>query len=196
MALELCINICEKNDCKAIGLSDCTDIFDSVTNVGGYGGNNPDFGDLLTAVVRITLPDAEDYIQINVGGVLPNTDDTEKIIFNTDLGLGADDKLPDGVWTFEYIITGVFNTVPFTESITEQAAFTCRLECCKDKKNSLINIQGKDCKTLSNDDKKLLDEASLLENLLINIQYNMDCDKPNQAGEIIKFAQNICDCGC
>jgi len=112
MAFELKFTVTEKADAKSFDVKDTTGLFVSSTNPTGYGSDDPSprINEVDTATIAVTLPTktvAE--AAIDVYPTLPNTDSTIKNILATEVAnTPVDGKFDDGVYKFEYTISGTY----------------------------------------------------------------------------------------
>lgn len=112
MAFQLKFKVTEKADSKSFDVEDTTGLYNADTNPTGYGSDDPSprINEVSTATVAVTLPKKDTAeTPIDVYPTLPNTDDTVKNILATDVdNTPASGKFDDGVYKFEYRITGTY----------------------------------------------------------------------------------------
>jgi hypothetical protein len=198
MALELNIGFGRSNDYFNIIVTDNTGVYNAVTNPGGYGTPNPAVGDFLTFDVSVTLPDPVTLlpsgtpITVSAYPTLPSSSSASYSITNVDLGFAADVALIDGVYLFDIVATT--GAAEFTYQ--RYGVFSDIVGCCI--KSLTLNAFGCDC----NGKNKNLVKANMWLSLLkptvndggdiIPSQVEL-CEQWNQAAEIIRELQKICN---
>lgn len=199
MALELDFDVTEQNDSKKFFFTDETGAYNASTNTGGYGGSvNPDTTDVTTVTISLTLPDGTTFLptgatyDVDPSGSLPSTDDTVEFeITPTDIGLAASDKMPDGIYEIAYEVTGTFNSVAFTESVSKYIIFVGQVECCLD--GLLEDLDPGDCGC----DSKKKDIAVEAYTWLLAAKHAASCAQINNASKIMQYLDRICEnSGC
>lgn len=109
MAQILSIAVTLADNIKSFTLSESTEAYVATTKPGGYGSPNPDTTDVDTATLAITLFNSTTIYTKSVYSTLPTTNSaTTFTINNTDIGLGATDEIPDGIYLMRYTISGGF----------------------------------------------------------------------------------------
>lgn len=183
--IKLKFSVSSATDCKSIRFTDETGRYTS-SNVSGYGTPNPELSDFTSATVEVTAPDGNNYT-VNVFPTLPANDCTFYKIYNTDLGLGSTDSIPDGLYYFNYTIEGP----TYIETATRYVMLDCNVECCVNKLAAKVETCGCDSKSLQ--------AFSDAWDMLMAMRNAMACGKTSQASEILTYLQGICNktgCGC
>lgn len=202
MALELNINISRSLDQLSLLIIDNTGAYNVNSNPTGYGTPNPSVADFVTFDVAVTvcdsitlLPTGQTYM-IDVYNNLPNTTGSGYQLLNTDIGLGADEKIPDGVYKF-VITADTDNGSTYTDTVYE--VYYEIVGCCIDT----LTIQSFDC-GCGGDSKKIKDlvKANMWLGLLrptVNelgqvVESAIErCGQYEKAAEIIRELQKICN---
>lgn len=201
MALNININVVRSLDQLSFIVTDQTGVYNVNTNPGGYGAPNPVVGDFISANVIVTvcdtttlLPTGASY-NFNVFPTLPNTNGNGYVIANTDLGLAADQKIPDGVYKFFIEM----ETIDTTYDTTEYEVFYEIVGCCIDT----LTIEAAGC-GCSSESKKIKDIVKanmwlgLLRPSVNELGQIVDsaierCGQYEKAAEIIRELQKICN---
>lgn len=109
MASSLNIGLEVTSNCKNIDVTDNTGEYNAITNPGGYGAPNITIDDVDEATITVTnLNDPDTEYEVDVFDTLPNTDDEEFRIENTDIGLSSSDTITDSIYMFSYCLSGNF----------------------------------------------------------------------------------------
>lgn len=121
MALAPTFDVSLKTTGTNFYFTDTTGVYNVDSNVGGYGTPNDEGADITSAIIRITDPSGETY-DYDVTNQIPDsvTGDVDFTAFNGDWA--------DGLYTFEYIVTGTQTTNTSIKRI-----FTPKVDCCVDK---------------------------------------------------------------
>ena len=188
MALLLKECVDQKQDCASFDVFDETGIFHVVNNPTGWGAPNPDIANATAAVVNVLIPDATVPISINVFPTLPNITNTPFNVTLALLGLGSLTKLPDGIYTVEYVVT--LNVAPFIIAQTTTVLFTCQAKCCIDK--LLASLTDKNCSCEDDKAKRALQAYTML----IAAQKAACCGHIENAKKLLKKAQDLCNGNC
>ena len=142
--LQIKATLCNSGDCKSLYFTETTGIYDVDENPTGYGDPNPEVLAFENgANLALTNPNGDTFIFTGTTyGLLPTDDDTYKFqILNTQLGLGADDKITDGLWYCTYTITQTQDVLdPIVESITFPFLISCSADCCLERLFSGLDI--------------------------------------------------------
>lgn len=160
---------------------------------GGWGaGTNPTIASVQTAQVVITRPDLTILAPINVYPTLPNTDGIAFEATNQALGYGTG-PIVDGPYNFNYTVTGLFNSEPYTVNYNRTKFLYPSVCCCVSRMAAKVRAQGKKCK--DKDREAFSDAWDLLELLKDAVK----CGNMTEANEFLLQLQTICaanDCGC
>lgn len=197
MALQLDFNVIEAPSNKEIWIYDNTGIYHSVNNPTGWGGINPNFSNVSTCTVTVTMPDPvtlkpstdPSLTFILPATPLPNVIGNRLVIVNTSLGLLTDQQFIDGQYGFQIDCSGTFNAEPFSVSWKASFVFSNILCCCAKTKMAEADLESCGCAPCR---EKLFD-LLLLQLGVQGVIANNDCAKPNQALEILKVATGICN---
>jgi hypothetical protein len=154
----------------------------SKKNKGGWGSPNHELSDVKSAKVRIYLPEATTFIEVDVFPYLPNTKCVGMEIIPNDLNLDAFDP---GVYKFEFI-NYLHNGLTLCE--TCYIFFWQPLECCISKKRMNTDLND----ASSPEALKVLE----LEALLNNAKWCACGGKMDCAQEISDYIWTNCGCCC
>jgi hypothetical protein len=205
--LQIGIDVCQTNSCKAINMTDSTGQ-QSLTNTTGWGdGYSPNPNMLTTDVDKTVLqvtppsgtvytfntasPGAKNALLLAAFPSIPGT--TQFPLFAQDLGYTAGEALPDGIYTFNltanctYIVGGQPNDVQETAYL--RVFLTCAATCCVDKlfHKASAETNCNSCKL------EKLNTALEAQAYLTDAQYAAACGKYNQALELLAKVQWICN---
>jgi hypothetical protein len=198
MALELNIGFGRSNDYFSINVTDNTGVYNALTNPGGYGTPNPAIASFVSFDVSVTLPDPVTLLPtgtpvvVSAYPTLPSSAGATYSITNVDLGFSSDTVLIDGV----YIFSVVASTGQDEFEYTRYAVFSDIVGCCI--KSLTLGAFGCDC----NGKNKNLVKANMWLSLLkpsvndngeIVVSQVELCEQWNQAAEIIRELQKICN---
>lgn len=192
MSLELKIKKQKTGTCKSFGINEYTGTYNVSTNPTGYGSPNIGLSVTNSHVVSLTItdPNGNDFVISSLAGTDTVTDVLLYEVLNTDLGLGVDEAIPDGVYTVEYVIHD--DEVPPMEastlsSVTKKFLIDCQTRCCLDEK--LLEIKVPDC-NCEVEDITNLDIAYML---LQAAELAIECGKDQLAADNLAFAQKFCN---
>lgn len=191
---------------KSILLSEFTGLYNGTSNTQGWDNNSLLSGQPSTADVQatltITLPDTSEYSfdTVLTSAGFPTVDHTiEYEIPNTSLGLSASQKLPSGVWEFEYLVEGAEtdgDETGWSESITRRFLIAVKEQCGVDKLGASITDCDLNCSSSSSSKLKRYIEAQTMLNLAYKAA---DCSKTNLALlllEKVNWILNEQNCNC
>lgn len=121
MALSPTFHVALKTTGTNFYFTDTTGVYNVDSNTGGYGDPNNEGSEITSAIIRITDPNDETY-DYDVTSQIPDTvtGEIDFTAFNGDWD--------DGLYTFEYIVTGSQTT---NTKITK--IFTPKVDCCVDQ---------------------------------------------------------------
>ena len=198
MALELNVKFTRSNDYQSIVATDLTGVYNALTNPGGYGAPNPTVGSFTSFNITVTPADPVTLlptgtpVTVNAYPSLPSSSNGTFTITNVDLGLAATDNIIDGVYLFNVVA----ETALAEYEYQRYAVFSDIVACCI--KNLTLQAFGCDC----NGKNKNLVKANMWLSLLkpsvddsgeiIPSQVEL-CQQWNQAAEIIRELQKICN---
>lgn len=190
MAFTLKLSVDWATNMKSLQLYD-----NSGTGTTGWGnGTNPTILGVSTATVTITLPDNTVLAPINVYPTLPNTNDIYFQVTNVMLGLGAADLITDGIYFFEYVVTGLDGLgAPYTATYAQYKFLTPQGCCCLSK----MAAKAKTCKSGCKDPARVAYSNASDTMALINDAASSGLLV--EAQEFLTELQLICanaDCGC
>lgn len=197
MTLRPNFNVCLSDDLKSFKFYDFTKAYSATTNPTGYGTVNPATTDVTNAYIEVTLPGTNVVVSIQIkGGTivsdLPTTDTTKYFtVTNVLLGLTSSDKLPDGVYTIGYRLTGTYNGDAFEESNSCKRFFTGQVELCLDKKLVALEAPDSDCGCSDPDSE--INKVNKLLVLLTSAIYAASVYKINKATKILEYVTDICN---
>jgi hypothetical protein len=199
MALELNINYQRSTDKLSLIVTDNTG-----SGATGYGGSNPATGDFTNFNITVTMPDAITFeptgtsVTVNAYSALPSAVNGTYTITNTQLGLGATEELPDGVYKFVVAADysgGTEGTAEATDYLVAYETTACCIE-------SLI-IDAFGCGCSGNSDKiQRLTAANLWLNSLYPKVNSLgevvgspvvQCEQWNTAADMIRELNRICE---
>lgn len=196
MGLELEFNVVEAPSNEEIWVFDTTGIYNSTSNTTGWGGINPNYTDVTTATITVTMPDPT-TLQPSTDpsqsftlptSPLPNVNGDKLVIPQTSLGLLGTDTLMDGEYLFEITMSGLVGMSPFTYTWKAAYVFYNQLACCAANKLADIELEDCGCAPCRN---KMFDML-LLDLAVRGVISNNNCGKPNKALEILKTASGLC----
>lgn len=189
MALIPKISAHVENNCKTLVIRDITGVYNSSTNVGGYGTPNIDIGDVTGSTLIITLPSSLTPITINNPVGLPTLDDT----FEYEVSSSILSSVPDGIYKIEYIITAGDDEFSYGP---KYFFFTCNTECCVFKMYAEI-AQTIDCSCNSTIIKNAKYASVLLRGLLAAKKQGNITSVNNILNELTQMCGLVGqDCGC
>jgi len=164
-----------------------------VSPPGGWGvGSNPTIASVQTAQLIITRPDGTVLPAINVYPTLPNTDDISFEITTAMLGYGSG-PIVDGAYNFNYTVTGLFNSEPYTVNYNRSKFLYPAVCCCVEKMAAKVRACAKNCKDATKE--AFSDAWDTLELLKDAVK----CGNMTEANEFLLQLQTVCDqsdCGC
>lgn len=200
MAVAINFKAKQTTDQLYVVVNELTGTYDASTNLGGYGAPNPIVGAALSAQLIFTkLGDTTSYtVNIFTSG-FPTTDKTKTVsIPYTSFGGAAGDKMPNGIWNVEYIVT-------FPNSITTHNdfyfAFVEGLSCCISKTRQEVPVpKNFSCKCTCGGQEKC-SKCKTITIATLGALYDaicplLECDKLDKASEVIAYLQAWCDCNC
>jgi hypothetical protein len=154
----------------------------SVLNPGGFGAPNPVIGNVTSDSFEIQAVGSSDVYTVNAFPTLPNLTGVAFEVANTDLGLTADDVIPDG----QYIIkrTTTANAVDYVYQ--KRVFLIAGLQCCADE---MLASEKADCGCSG----KELSPSATLNYALFTLKKAVSHYKFEKAQAIFEFAQSICD---
>lgn len=164
------------------------------SNPGGYGFPNQTAGDIDWATVTITKNGSNTPYTISTP-VPPSTTGTYAIpIANTDMGLAATEKIPDGVYFIKYTVGVIQNGSQIILSSMDYVIdFTEGLKCCLTKLRKNVAVpSGNGCGC----EDKTLEKIANAQALLDSICYLVGCDQVDRAEAVISYLANFCSCNC
>jgi hypothetical protein len=172
-------------DLKSLYLFDKTGIYDPVSNPGGWSGSNPNTTDATsdTFIIEMVYPEPGPAYTVNAYPVLPNTTNQAFQVNNTDLGLSADDQIPDG--QYKITRTTLTTTGSLSYTYTQRVFLIGQLQCCADQALS-EEEPGCGC------DSEKLSRASILQYTIFSLKKAFKAMKFEKANEIMKYAQALC----
>jgi len=199
MALELNINYQRSTDKLSLIVTDNTG-----SGATGYGGSNPATGDFTNFNITVTMPDAITFeptgtsVTVNAYSALPSAVNGTYAITNTQLGLGATEELPDGVYKF-VVAADYSGSTQGTAEATDYLVAYETTACCI---TSAI-ISTASCGCASNSPKiQRLAYANLLLTALtptvnsvgvVSDSPIVACEQWNTAASFIRELSRICD---
>jgi hypothetical protein len=197
MALQIEFDVVEAPSNQEIWVYDTTGVYHSVNNPTGWGGVNPNFTDVTSSIITVTMPDSKTLqpstdpaltFVLNASP-LPNVIGDKLVLFQTSLGLLSTDEFIDGEYQFEVIMSGVFSSAPFSFSWKTRFVFFNKLTCCAQKRMADADLADCGCAPC----REKLFNILLLDLAVRGVASNNDCGKPNKALEILKVATGMCN---
>jgi hypothetical protein len=133
--------------------------------------------------------DQELWFEIEANPTIPNVAGVYFEILNTDIGLLADESIPDGEYEFSVAAEGTFNTNPFTFDFRTRVVNFNGVFCCKEQAKSKLNLADAGCAPC----REKFYDVSVMELGIDGIIYNSGCGKTEHAVEILKTLKFICE---
>ncbi len=183
---------------------DLTGLYDATNNNTGW--DEPTDGPYASAAYEdkfyFTFPDGSQVVLdlLDLGLPFPNTDSTkEKIVLNTQLGIGVNTNLPSGKWTIKRVTKALLNDAVTSVTLTYTLDFwiVCTEECCVDKLGIRMGQENEDvnCKKPGKWGKLWMEANNLLE----GSKYLFGCNDIAGANSNLVQLQALCaanPCGC
>lgn len=204
MSLQVSFDICQ-SDCDLFCFSETTGL-SSPADEGGWaatsGEPNPEISEALTAVLSTQFPDQTTYLpsgtpidyDLFAQGFPKSAADLFTISYE-DLGGDEDTDFPEGIYYFQYLVTGDKTVAPDTGAFSSSDGgywlFACQTRCCLNK--AAMQARGCGC------DSKEFEQADLGLTLLRLASNAARCGDIEEAAELFKEAKNICvrsGCNC
>lgn len=205
--LQIGIDICQTNSCKAINLSDSTGQ-QSLTNVTGWGDGvavnpNTETTFVTKTILTVTPPSGTVYTFDTTGptakdalllAAFPDiTGAAQFPLFGEDLGYTAGESLPDGIYSFNLTAYCTYPSnagpIDYEEYAYKRVLLTCNAKCCVDKlfHKAAAETNCSTCKT------EKLNTALEAEAYLKDCEFAAACGKYNLALELLAKVQWICN---
>jgi hypothetical protein len=204
--LQIGIDICQTNSCKAINLTDSTGQ-QSLTNTTGWGDGvvvnpNTETTFVYKTILEVTPPSGTVYTFDTTG---PTAKDAlldlafpsipgiiQFPLFAQDLGYSTGAALPDGIYEFNlaaYCLIPGIAPIDYIEYSQLRILLLCNAKCCVDKLFHLASAETNcgSCKT------EKLNTALEAQAYLTNAEFAAACGKFNQALELLAKVQWICN---
>lgn len=191
MALIPSISLSLNNTCNKVTLTETTNVYNALTNLGGWGVPNIDTTNITASVVNIYTHDGLTLLDsYTLTGLYPSATPSSFEILEE-----AGWTQADGIYQIRYIITDDSLTPVNYYSDTTHELFLCNLCNCKDK---LIARLVKACDTEAV--KKLKTQVDQMEIFIYGIQSAFSCGDFATATTILAsastFCQTLSDCNC
>lgn len=196
MALSPKISVCFRDNCKTIRVEDTTGVYNASTNTGGWGVPNTTLALASPVILTMTLPSGteEEFTltaTVNAATIIDGKFLLDDITPSDVTGL-TDVQFPDGVYTFEYVVTDSSTGTKYTYLI--KGFNTCKVKCCIDK------MLTKFCENLCNcNDVDHLDRHNMAEALLFAAKCEFGKGQYTKATSILEDVEKICkavNCSC
>lgn len=198
MALDLKLKYFLKPDGKSIVVYDETGFYNPTTNPTGWGAPNPTTGSVSVFNITVKKPDptsllvSEDtsmWYTIDANPPLPNVVGTSFTINNTNLGLLANESIPDG--EYEFSVSCVVNNGGILTNYTDRVryVFYSGVFCCKEKLKAKLDLKTAGCKPC----RESMQDVMFMELGIDGIIYNNGCGDTNAAVEILKTLKSMCE---
>ena len=191
--------------CKEWHIHDLTGAYNSTSNTTGW--DEPTTGPYASSAYEdkftFTRPDGIQFtIDLYDSGLpFPNTNSTlEKVVLNTQLGLGADDELPSGKWKVVRVTKALLNDFITIVTLTYTLEFwiVCQEECCVDGYGVRMGQEKEDPKKCKTPGKWTMLWMTA-NNLLEGSKYLFGCNDHVGAQKNLEQLQALCaanPCGC
>lgn len=194
MALALKFTVIQSDDCKTITVTETTGVYNSTSNIGGWGTPNPAFGSALTATILFKKRNSDGtfttYNLVNVFPTLPSNSNGTVNITGSQIGLGTDSTIADGIWELTYTVTGV-DGASYTAIATLPIYITCAIEGCWKKLAASVSACPCNCDPLEDRLNDLFIKFELLQAAINKGDFTVIQD-------YIDSLTKLCgdDCGC
>lgn len=136
MSLQVNLSVSEKS-ASSVYVYDCTGSY-SPDNTGGLGGINPKITDVQKATLRILVPGATEYVDINMTGDFPNLDEVPLELTPSMVKITGD-TFTSGKYKFQLVYDVIIKGSVVTKTGYYVTVLTKDIECCLDKKVHLVN---------------------------------------------------------
>ena len=182
MALKIDFSFAQSSDLKTLEIYDTTGIYNSTTNVGGWGTPNPELVTASSDVISIQDTNSSTLFTVEMIGTLPNVINQPALIKNTDLGLSALEQIPDG--QYQLVRTTIADGVTYRK--TRRIFLIGQLQCCADQ---MLDGQAPGCSCESG----RLTNASIIQYTLFTLRKAFLSQKFERANQIFVYAKSLCD---
>jgi hypothetical protein len=188
VALKIDFSYAQSSDLKTLEIYDTTGIYNSTTNVGGWGTPNPQLGSATSDKISIQKSDGsaayefEMFSTLPNVAVLPNIVNQPFIITNVMLGLSALEQIVDG--QYQLVRTTIADGVTYRR--TRRVFLIGQLQCCADQ---MLDGQAPGCSCESG----RLTNASIIQYTIFTLRKAFLSQKFERANQIFVYAQSLCD---
>ncbi len=183
------LSFCNSKDCLRLQITDNTGAYDTINNPGGWGAPNDTLLTVISAVIKVVLPDGDPLtpIIIDLAPEIPNSTYGIKILKSQDFNLTTDTALPDGTWIIDYEIIinlggGSTKLITYHTEIT----LVCNAGNCVNAMFSKVSKTGCDC------DTSLIRNAIDGYGILAMMQYSAYCQRPNEVKDLGIWLDKLC----
>lgn len=184
--LQVSFSEAQSSNRKGVVFTELTGAYNVVSNPDGYGVPNATIAQITQATLYITDTGGTLHT-VNVYPTFPSSTNGTFTVNNTDLGLTANDLLPDGFYKVRYEVQGTTGTQNgVLSSVTKDILLYGGVECCVRK----LAAKG-DCNCKK---PEAVEARMMLEAMILAAE---NCDE-TCAQKILTELQRICNkkCNC
>lgn len=196
-------DIFPSKDGTKIYIVEVTGLYDATTNVGGYGGVNPDAADVLPVITVTDAAGVEYIFEADVSSDPDLTgifaDDSSTNILTLDasvLGGVSGEKITDQLFTFEFDWSDALNDPAEWSSVTTlYYGSAAQLRCCAQKFLAQISSGNCGCDSPDQANATYCQLIATIDSFV----WAAECNDITSANELLLQAQKICrdkNCGC
>ena len=189
MALNYQISACSNANCSVINIFDATGVYNSVTNLGGWGSPNPDISTATSSSLQVMYPGSLLPVTINTFPTLPNITNIPYQLIPAGINMPL---FTDG--QYQFISTIVASSVTYTANTTIYVL--CGVTCCVRNKVAAV-AQDINCCMSDTQVEQTLRAQVLLDGIKANAECGNFSAANNALAELqIIFSGSDCGCGC
>lgn len=188
MAIVLKYTVTQSENAKKLLFKETTGAYQLINNETGWGSPNEELAAVTSTTLTVTPPGgtAIAFTSAELGGLTSfPTDNTQQEleINSSDLNLGSDTELPDGLWTFKYDIVAASSY-----SVTKTFYLYKKVECCV--LEQLANLSIEDCSCSNSKEKTLALEAYTY---FVSLEGIAKCNDNTQFTKVLDLVYSLCN---